>query len=302
MNGKEKIAMKVSSTSIVINLLLSFFKFFAGIFGHSEALISDAIHSASDVFSTIIVMIGIKISEKAPDPSHQYGHEKFESLATIILGIILFLTGLEIGKTGLMSIIKGTYTKNLEPTLITVVAAATSIIIKEAMFWYTRAAAKKTGSSALMADAWHHRSDALSSIGSLAGILFARHDYPVMDPVASLVICAFILKASIDILKDGTDKMVDHSCSDAEIKAMAAVIKGVTGVVRLDSLKTRKFGDRAYVDVEIAADGNLSLYDSHAIAVNVHNQIEENFPIVKHCMVHVNPLEARTPYEIKSND
>ena len=299
MIAKEKNIFKISALSIVVNLLLSLFKFFAGIVGHSEALFSDAIHSASDVFSTIIVIVGVKISNKQADASHQYGHEKFESLATIILAIILFVTGIEIGKTGVLSLLHKSYLNKEIPTLITVVAASVSIVSKESMFWYTRHGAKKNNSSALMADAWHHRSDALSSIGSLIGILFARNGYPFMDPIASLVICLFIIKAAIDILKDGAEKMVDHSCSDEDIKKIKEEILAIEGVDRIDSLKTREFGDRSYVDVEIAADGNLSLYASHAIAVRVHNQIEQVLPTVKHCMVHVNPIIAMGPLENK---
>lgn len=287
--NEKKIAMSISINSIIANIGLSVFKFVAGVFGHSEALISDAIHSASDVFSTFIVIIGVKISSKAPDKSHQYGHEKFESIAAMILAITLAATGIVIGLTGFNNIRSKTYLNMPTPTMITLIAALSSIIVKETMFWYTRGGAKKINSSALMADAWHHRSDALSSIGSLIGIIGARNGLPIFDPLASIVICIFILKAAVQIFIEGTNKIVDCALAQDETDKITKVILDTKGVLGIDSIKTRQFGNKAYVDVEISAYGNLTLLEAHDIAVEVHNKIEQNFPDVKHCMVHVNP-------------
>ena len=171
------------------------------------------------------------------------------------------------------------------------VAAVLSIICKEAMYWYTRYYAKKIDSSALMADAWHHRSDALSSIGALIGIGAAMLGFPVMEPVASLVITLFICKAAFEIFKDATDKMVDKACDEefeAEIESLVQSQKGVLGV---DLLQTRMFGNKIYVDVEIVADGEISLIEAHDIAENVHNVLEDTYPKIKHIMVHVNPKQ-----------
>lgn len=284
----EKIAMKVSIISIIANVVLAAFKLVAGVFAHSGAMISDAIHSASDVFSTFVVMIGIKIASKEPDEEHPYGHERMECVAAIILATILCITGLGIGKNALSNI-TGNSGEMAIPGVLALIAAIVSIIVKEAMFWYTRHYAKKIDSGALMADAWHHRSDALSSIGAFIGIIFARMGYVMMDSIACLVICVFIVKAAYDIFKDAIDKMVDKSCSlevEAEIRTIVMSVDGVKGI---DSLSTRLFGNKMYVDIEIRADGEKTLNETHEIAEAVHDSIEAQFEKVKHIMVHVNP-------------
>lgn len=288
----EQIAMQVSANSIAVNLMLSIFKLIAGLMASSGAMISDAIHSASDVFSTIIVIIGVKISGKASDEDHPYGHDRFECVASIILAILLGVTGVGIGLTGVQKLTAGHYDTLAVPGVLALAAAVISIVVKEIMYWYTRNAAKKINSGALMADAWHHRSDALSSIGAFVGILGARLGYPILDPIASIVICVMIAKASIDIFRDAIDKMVDHSCDAKTEESMKREILKVPGVRRVDLLKTRLFGSKMYVDIEIAADGNISLFDAHDIAENVHHTIENKFKDVKHCMVHVNPING----------
>lgn len=285
----NKTAMRVSVVSIIVNLLLSILKLFAGIFAKSGAMISDAVHSASDVFSTFIVMIGVTVSEKKSDKEHPYGHERLECVASIILATILALTGLGIGSTGLTKVMDGNYGELQIPGMAALAAAIISIAVKEWMYWYTRAAAKKINSGALMADAWHHRSDALSSVGAFVGIFGARMGFPVFDPAASIVICIFIEKAAWDIFKDAVDKMVDKSCSDDVVQKMRETILGQQGVEGIDDLRTRLFGPKIYVDVEILVNGEKSLTEAHAVAEGVHDAIEKNFSNVKHCMVHVNP-------------
>ncbi len=288
-NDKD-IAMRVSTVSIMVNLLLSFFKLMAGIFGASGAMISDAIHSASDVFSTFIVMIGVTISNKKSDKEHPYGHERLECVASIILAVVLLATGIGIGMNGIQKIISDIDNVIEVPKSMALIAAIVSILVKEWMYWYTRAAAKKINSGALMADAWHHRSDALSSIGAFIGIFGARLGFPVLDPIASVVICIFIGKAALDIFKDATDKMVDKSCDEETVKEMRSLMMGETGVKGIDVLRTRMFGAKIYVDVEISVDENILLKEAHEIAEQVHEAIEKAFPQVKHCMVHVNPF------------
>jgi cation diffusion facilitator family transporter len=286
---EEKTVKHISTTSILANLVLSAFKFFAGVFGHSEALVSDSIHSLSDVFSTIIVIIGIRVASKEPDKNHQYGHERFESVTAILLSIVLAITGFGIGLNGFNKIIEKSYLNAQIPTTIALIAALTSIIVKESMYWYTRFGAKKINSGALMADAWHHRSDALSSVGSLIGIIGAKNGFPILDPIATLVICIFILKAAYDIFKDGINKMVDTAIPSKVLDSIRNEVMEVEGVIDIDLLKSRQFGNKCYVDVEISVDGNLKLFAAHEIAAKVHNNIETKFPNVKHCMVHVNP-------------
>lgn len=289
MDTMEKTAMRVSKVSIIVNLLLSVGKLAAGLIASSGAMISDAIHSASDVFSTIIVMIGIRMSGKAADREHPYGHERMECVAAILLSVVLAITGFEIGLSGVNKITAGNYDELSVPGTLALVAAIVSIAVKEWMYWYTRMYAKKIKSSALMADAWHHRSDSLSSIGAFIGIFGARMGFPVMDPIASVVICLFILKAAYDIFKDAIDKMLDTACEPELEKELRDFVLEQEGVKGVDLLRTRTFGSRIYVDVDISADGNMTLNEAHGIAESVHDAIEGRFEQVKHIMVHVNP-------------
>ena len=290
-NDFQKVANRVSMITIIGNITLSVIKLIAGIIAHSNAMISDAVHSASDVFSTIVVIIGIKLASKKSDKEHPYGHERLECVAAIVLAIVLFITGLGIGMEALKNIVSGDYENLMVPGILALIAAILSIVAKEGMYWYTRYYAKKVDSSALMADAWHHRSDAFSSIGALIGIGGARLGFPIMDSIASLVIFVFIVKAAFDIFKDAMDKMVDHSCDEAMEKQLRDCIMRNDKVLGLDLLQTRIFGNKIYVDVEIQADGSLTLREGHKIAEAVHDDIERTFPKVKHIMVHVNPAE-----------
>ncbi len=292
MKQEHNLAYKVSAVSIAVNLILSFVKLLAGILASSGAMISDAVHSASDVFSTIIVIVGVVMSQKKSDSNHQYGHERMECMASLLLAAALALTGAGIGVNGIKKIVGGNYDTLAVPGMLALIAAIVSIAVKEWMYWYTRAAAKRINSGALMADAWHHRSDALSSVGAFVGIFGARMGYPVLDAAASVVICVFIGKAAFDIFRDAMDKMVDKSCSDELVGKMREVVQREKGVIRIDDMKTRLFGDRIYVDVEFSADGRKSLEESHDIAERVHGAIEREFPTVKHCMVHVNPYHG----------
>ena len=288
-NEAERIAMIVSINSIIGNLLLSLGKLVAGFMAQSAAMISDGIHSASDVFGTLIVMAGVKFSNKASDDEHPYGHERIECVAAILLAVILTIIALLIGYSGYEKITG--HSGELEvPGQLALWAAVVSILAKEAMFWYTRNAAKKINSGALMAEAWHHRSDAMSSVGAFVGIIGARMGYPVLDPIASLVICVMILYAAYEVFKDSMDKMVDRSCDEETNIALEKLVVRVPGVEHLDSLHTRLFGNRIYVDIELSVKDDLTLLQAHHIAETVHTAIEANFPLVKHCMVHVNPL------------
>lgn len=290
-NDIEKVTVKVSVITIIMNALLTVFKLFAGIFGASYALISDAVHSASDVFSTIIVIIGVKISAKKADKKHPFGHERFECVAAILLAVVLFATGVGIGYTGVINIVQGAYNSFEIPKIIALVAAAVSIVVKELMFWYTMSAAKKVNSSALKADAWHHRSDSLSSIGSLVGVIGAMCGVPIMDSIACIVISLLIIKAAVQIFIDAVKKMTDEACDEKTESEIRNYIECCEGVIRVDELMTRMFGNRIYVIAEIACQPDISLFDAHSIAETVHKGIEDNFPLVKHITVHVNPYK-----------
>lgn len=288
----EKTAMQVSLVSVAVNLILSVFKLAAGLLADSGAMISDAVHSASDVFSTFIVIIGIRVSSRDADKDHPYGHERLECVAAIVLATVLAVTGLGIGAAALREMVSGDYETLAVPGALALAAAIISILVKEGMYQYTRIKAAKIGSSALMADAWHHRSDALSSVGALAGIGGAMLGYPILDTAASLVICLFIEKAAFDIFKDATDKMVDKACDEELEDAMKQCVLSQEGVLGIDLLRTRVFGNRIYVDLEIRADADETLREAHGTAEKVHDSIERNFTRVKHIMVHVNPVNT----------
>lgn len=286
---ESRIIRKVSFVGIFGNIILTAFKLFAGIFGKSGAMVSDAVHSLSDVFATFIAFLGVKMSKKSADSKHPYGHERMECVASLILGMILLATGLGIGKVGIERIFSGNYENLSAPGVIALVAAVISIATKEGMYWYTRYYAKMLNSPAFMADAWHHRSDAFSSIGSLIGIGGAILGYPVLDSVASVVICLFILKVAYDILKDAIMKMLDTSCGEEYERKLTEYVAAQEDVVRVDMLHSRMFGNKVYVDLEIEVDGDKPLRESHAVAEKVHSNVERDFADVKHVMIHVNP-------------
>lgn len=286
-----RMAKKLSIITASGNVVLAAFKLFAGIFAHSGAMISDAVHSMSDIITTVVAYIGMKLSEKDADADHPYGHERLECVAALILGGILMLTGIGIGYDAVVKIAAGNYTDIAIPGMLALVAAVVSIAVKEAMYWYTRHYALIMDSSVFMADAWHHRTDAISSVGALIGIAFSMAGYAIMDTIASIIICLFILKASVDIIKDTINKMTDHACSPEDERHIEEYIMSEEGVLGIDILRTRLFGNRIYVEAEIIVWGDMSLRDAHAIAERVHDGLEKSFPKIKHIMIHVNPSE-----------
>lgn len=295
--NETAIIRKLSLVSVIGNTLLSGFKMFAGVAGNSGAMISDAIHSFSDVLTTLIAWIGVKVSKRDADSSHPYGHERLECAASLILGIVLMATGIGVGKAGVENILSGNYDTLAVPSAIALVAAVVSIVGKEAMYWYTRYYAKLINSSAFLADAWHHRSDAFSSVGSLIGIGGAMLGFPILDSVASVVICLFILKVAYDISKDALVKMLDTSCGEEYEKALEEYVAEQEGVISVDMLHSRMFGNKVYIDLEISVDGDRSLQDAHEVAERVHKDVEQQFSDVKHIMIHVNPY----PYSRAAN-
>ena len=291
--SNEQIAMRTGRNSIIINVFLSAFKLFAGIFANSAAMVSDAVHSITDLFSTVVALIGVKLANQQADKEHQYGHERLESVATLILAGLVLTVGMGIGWAGVQRIIAGDFDALAVPGVLALIAAIVSIAVKEGVYWYVRAAAKKIDSTALLADAWHSRADGLSSIGSFIGIAGAMAGFPVLDSVAAVVISLFILKTAVSIGLDAIKRMTDRACDDNVVEEMRETILAQASVEGIDLLKTRLFGSRIYVDVEISVEGSITLHQAHQIAHNVHDAIEAKFEKVKHCTVHVNPLETR---------
>ena len=279
------IGLKVSINTIIVNVFLSVIKLVIGIVATSSAMIADGLHSLSDVISTVGVIIGFKLSSKEADKEHPYGHERIESLSALFLSIMLFIVAIGIGYSGICTIISKKYEV---PGFLAIVAAVASIVIKEGMYWYTIKYAKLINSSSLKADAWHHRSDALSSVGALIGIIGARLGLKILDPLVAIVICILIIKVAYDICKQSISQLIDQSASEEEIEAIANKILNIEGVIRIDSLLTRQYSNKLFVDVDIAVDSEISVYEGHNIASKVHDSIEEDVKI-KHCMVHVNP-------------
>lgn len=284
-----KIINKVAIVTIVVNLVLSIGKFVAGIVGNSTAMVSDAVHSASDVLSTFIVLIGARIAVKSEDRDHNYGHDKFENIASIILAMMLFATALALGYAGIQSIISATKGEFVKPSYIALVAAIVSIVVKEGMYWYTIYYAKKLDSQALKADAWHHRSDAFSSVASFVGILGAILGALVLEGIATLLIAVLIIKVSYDIVKVVIKQLTDHAAPEELVSKIYKTIDEDEDVKNIDVLKTRISGSIIYVDAEIAVDSSLNIVDAHAIAERVHDKIEQDFKEVRHIAIHVNP-------------
>ena len=285
----ERVTTKVSSFSMAGNILLALFKFIAGIAGHSGAMISDAVHSSSDVLGSLIVLVGVKISGKAADKNHPYGHERFESVASILLSVLLLFAAVEIAEGGIKSVVSGDYKTAAMPGMIALIAAIVSIVSKEALYHYTMHFSRAIRSDSLRAEAWHHRSDSLSSIGSLIGIAGARAGIPILDPAAAVVISLFIFKAAYDIFRNAIDQLTDH-VGNRELEAdIRECVLECEGVRHIDILRSREFGRKVYVDLEVSMDKDMSLDEAHRRAEQVHHRLEERFPELKHVMVHVNP-------------
>lgn len=287
--GSPGNALAVSMINLCANALLSLVKLSAGLLAHSGALLSDGANSLTDVFSMALVAVGMKMSGKEADDAHPYGHERLECVVALLLSVLVLATGLGIGFGGVQNILLGAKNQLEAPGALALAAAIFSVLAKEALYRYTRAAAKRHSSPALMAAAWDHRCDVFSSLAAFAGVLGARLGLPVLDPIASLLGCALILRAAYSIFRDAVSRMTDRACDEETTARIRALILAQSGVLGLDSLSTRMFGSRIYVDVEIRADGSASLAQAHDIAERVHDSIESALPQVKHCMVHVNP-------------
>lgn len=292
MKDSSKIVNRLSLVGILGNILLTAFKLFAGITGHSGAMISDAVHSMSDIFATFVAYLGSRFSSRSADRAHPYGHERLECVASLILGAVLFATAVSIGFSGAESMAAAKSGSLPVPGRVALIAAVVSIVTKEAMFQYTRHYAKIMGSGVWLADAWHHRSDAMSSVGSLIGIGGAMLGFPVLDSVACVVICLCIMKVAFDILRDALKKLLDTSCPEDYEQELRGLILSQPGVVSLDMLRTRMFGSKVYVDAEISVDGELPLKEAHDIAEQVHDRVENSPLKIKHIMIHLNPSQT----------
>ncbi len=289
---EEKIIKKNTALTMCSNAFLAAIKLFAGIYGNSSVLISDAINSLSDIATNIVVYFSAKLSKKESDKEHPYGHEKIDSLISMFLGIALLLTAFEVGKNAIITLVNyfqiGPDVG--KPKIIALVVALITIGLKEFLFRKTKKDAKKAKSQALLAQAWDHRSDTIASAGAVIGILGAMFGHGYLDPIASILISLFILRLGIKIIKTGIDQVVDKAASEETQQQIIKLVHSHPEIKKLDELKTRLTGMRLYVDLEISMISTLSLEESHKIAEELHDQIENEIPDVIHCMIHINPF------------
>ena len=275
---------------LVTNVALAIFKLFAGIFGFSYAMIADAIHSMSDCLATGTVYVGLRIGEKPPDESHPYGHANAETIAAFLVALIILATGVFVGVSAIHLIAQ----RHLEtPATIALAAAATSIVIKEGMFRYTLKVGKRNNSPAVITNAWDHRSDAYSSVAALAGILGARLAFQYLDPLAGLVVSAFIVKMSLPLLRSNVGILMDERPEPAVLDRIRATVLEVGGVKAIDSIKVHRRGSTFTIDIEVAVDSNLTVEQGHQVASKVKNNLQNKIEHVQDVMVHVNPYQPR---------
>jgi len=275
---------------LVTNIALAIFKLLAGIFGFSYAMIADAIHSMSDCLATGTVYVGLRIGERPPDESHPYGHANAETIAAFLVALIILATGVFVGVSAVDLIAQ----RHLEtPATIALAAAAISIVIKEGMFHYTLKVGKRNNSPAVITNAWHHRSDAYSSVASLAGILGARLGFQYLDPIAGLVVSAFIVKMSFPLLRSNIGILMDERPEPAVLDSVRAAVLKVEGVKAIDSIKVHRRGSTFTIDVEVAVDSNLTVEQGHQVASKVKNNLQNKIKHVQNVMVHVNPYQPK---------
>lgn len=279
-----------------INFVLTIGKILAGIVGHSSAMIADGIHSLSDFITDVIVIAFIKVSGKEKDKNHHYGHGKFETFATMLISFALFLVGLGILITGAGKIIDSLKGELIDkPGYIALYAALLSIISKEGLFWYTKIEGKKWNSQAMIANAWHHRSDAFSSIGTALGIsgaILLGESWRILDPIAGVIVSFFILKVAWDIAKPSIDELLDSSLPEATEKEIGVIIAETKGVEYFHNLRTRKIGEIISVEVHIKVDKNMTVEISHQIATDIEVSIRKKFGEGTHVIVHVEPFKV----------
>lgn len=292
--GNYKEGIVLSLWTLALNFLLGSLKLAAGLWGRSSAMVADAAHSYSDCASTVAVIAGLKMASKSADDDHPYGHEKYELIFANILSILLGLTAVKIGYDALMVIAHGSYQV---PGLAPLLAAVFSVAVKEVMYRLTLRKAKKIGSVAMEADAWHHRSDALSSVGAFVGILGARLGLPVLDPVTGLLVSILVLKVAIDLYRKSVSGLVDSSTDAETVARIQQLLADIDGIEEVSGLKTRVFGASAYADVTIKVDGTMTVEEGHDIATLAHNKIEANLPKIKHIMVHIEPMDQDHPHQ-----
>lgn len=294
-NYREKEIYKVTIIGAIGNLSLLIFKFIAGFLSNSAAMIADAVHSLSDFLTDIVVMIFVRISSKDEDENHHYGHGKFETLATVIIGIVLVAVGFGIMKNGITSIIEVTKGNTIKsPGIIALVAALVSIIVKEILYRYTVIMGKKLDSPSVIANAWHHRSDAFSSIGTTLGIggaIILGNKWTILDPIAAVVVSFFILKVAYQLTKAGLDELLEKSLPKEIEKKIIDILLSFDEISSPHHLRTRRIGKSYSIEVHIRMDGAMSLYDAHQITVEIEKKLKEGLHKDIFINIHMEPVK-----------
>ncbi|UCB57769.1 MAG: cation transporter [Candidatus Omnitrophota bacterium] len=274
------------------NIALTIFKFFAGILGLSRAMIADAMHSFSDILTTIIAYIGICVGERPADEDHPYGHGNAETIAASLVSLIILVIGVWTGISAILAIIHEQFKA---PLNIALLAAIVSIIVKEGLFRYTIKVGKKSNSPAVVADAWHHRSDAYSSIAALIGIAAAKFSFLFLDPLAGVIISGFIISISFRLMRENVGIMMDEKPHSAFINNIRTIVRGIEGVRKIDSIKVHRRGPKFTIDLEVAVDSDISVDEGHRIAANVREALLSKIQNIRDVMVHVNPALPEKP-------
>ena len=290
---REKEIYKVTVIGSIVNFVLLVFKFIAGIVGHSAAMVADAVHSLSDFVTDIVVIVFVKISGKPQDESHDYGHGKYETLATAIIGVVLLGVGIGILVNSVTGIVDAFNGKVLEaPSILALVAAAVSILSKEALYQYTVFKGKHLNSKAVIANAWHHRSDAFSSIGTLVGIagaIFLGERWRVLDPIAAFIVSVFIIKVAVELVKPCIDELLEKSLSKEVEEKILSIVTTFPEVDQPHHLRTRRIGNNIAIEIHIRMDGTMSLKDAHDVTKKIETALKSEFGNETHIGIHMEP-------------
>lgn len=294
MKVREKEIYKVTLVGSAVNAMLIVLKFIAGFVGRSSAMVADAVHSLSDFISDVIVLVFVKIAGKPKDKGHKYGHGKFETLATMIIGLLLIGAGIGLMINGTESVIRSLNGDTLErPTMLALIVAIVSILSKEWLYRYTIREGNKLNSQAVIANAWHHRSDAVSSLGTLIGIsgaMFLGDKWRILDPIAAIVVSILIIKSGYDIVKPCISELLEASLPEEKEKEIISLVTGVPGIIYVHNLRTRRIGNGIAVDLHAKMDGNLSLNEAHEKATEAENAIRRKFGENSIINIHMEPV------------
>ena len=303
MNAREKEIYKVTLTGTAVNAVLIVLKFIAGFVGRSSAMVADAVHSLSDFVTDVIVIVFVKIAGKPRDKGHEYGHGKFETFATMIIGFILCMAGLGLMINGIELVVHNLHGHTLpKPGMLALVIAIISIISKEWLYRYTTNVGKKVNSQAVIANAWHHRSDAISSVGTLIGIsgaIFLGDKWRILDPIAAIVVSLFIIKSGYDIMKPAVADLLEASLPESMENEILKLVKTVPGITYVHNLRTRRIGNDIAVDLHVKMDGHLTLTTAHELATEAENAIKSRFGNNSIINIHMEPL--RLPHTSEDN-